>query len=231
MNSKWIDIKASDGGRFKGYLSLPPLGKGPGIVLIQEIWGVNRHIRAVADQYALDGFVVLAPDLFWRQAPRVELGYEGAERERGLQLMKASDTARVLADGRSALQALRALPACRGKVGTIGYCLGGRLAYLTAAGGGVDAAVCYYGGGIHDQLDLAAGVACPIQFHYGARDAHIPPAAVQRVREAFAGRAAAIHVYDDADHGFNCWERGSYHPASAALAHGRALQHLAGQLF
>ena len=85
MNSKWIDIKATDGGSFKGYLSLPPLGKGPGLVLIQEIWGVNKHIRAVADQYAMDGYVVLAPDVFWRMQPMVDLGYdkEGSEKAFG----------------------------------------------------------------------------------------------------------------------------------------------------
>ncbi|MGZ5043051.1 MAG: dienelactone hydrolase family protein, partial [Usitatibacter sp.] len=88
MNSKWIDIAATGGGTYGAYLSLPPAGKGPGLLLFQEIFGVNRHIRAVADQYALDGFVVLAPDLFWRDAPRVELGYEGADRERALSLMK-----------------------------------------------------------------------------------------------------------------------------------------------
>ncbi len=231
MASGWITITADDGGRFDACLALPPRGSGPGLLLFQEIFGVNRHIRAVADQYAQDGFVVLAPDLFWRQAPRVELGYEGAQRERAMQLMKAAQAPLLAADSRASLAALRALSQCAGKVGAIGYCLGGRLAYLAAAAGGVDAAVSYYGGGIHDQLDRAAQVRCPIQFHYGALDAHIPPAAVQRVREAFAGRDAPLFVYDGADHGVNCWDRASYHAASAALAHGRSLQHLATHLF
>ena len=113
----------------------------------------------------------------------------------------------------------------------MGYCMGGRLAYLAAATAGVDAAVAYYGGGIHDQLERAAGIRCPMQFHYGAVDPNIPLAAVEKVRAAMAGKPAEIHVYPGANHGFNCWARGSYHPPSAALAHGRTLQFLATNLF
>jgi carboxymethylenebutenolidase len=116
-------------------------------------------------------------------------------------------------------------------VGAIGYCLGGRLAYLAAATAGVDAAVAYYGGGIQDMLDLAPQIRCPMQFHYGALDANIPLTAVDKVRAAMAGKPAEVLVYDSADHGFNCWARGSYHAASAALAHGRSLQFLASTLF
>jgi carboxymethylenebutenolidase len=117
-----------------------------------------------------------------------------------------------------------------GKVGAIGYCMGGRLAFLSAATAGVDAAVAYYGGGIHDQLDRAAGIKCPVQFHYAEHDDHIPMSAVDKVRSAMEGKAADVHVYPGAMHGFNCWARASYHAPSAALAHGRSLQFLA-QLF
>ena len=95
VQSRWIPIAADDGGQYEAMLSLPPAGRGPGLVLFQEIFGVNRHIQAVAEQYALAGFVVLTPDVFWRQAPRVELGYEGADRERALQLMQGADRAAV----------------------------------------------------------------------------------------------------------------------------------------
>jgi carboxymethylenebutenolidase len=226
MNSQWIAID----GDYGGYLSLPPRGRGPGLVLFQEIFGVNRHIRAVADQYALDGFVVLAPDVFWRQAPRVELGYEGADRERALALMRAAQPEQLLADLQRAVAALRARPEVAGRVGAFGYCMGGRLAYLAAATAGVDAASCFYGGGIQDQLQHAAAVRCPIQFHYGERDSMIPPAAVEKVGAAFAGRAAEVFVYA-ADHGFNCWERASYEPRAAALAHARTLAHFAQHLY
>ena len=116
MSSQWIDVAATSGGKYGAYLSLPPAGKGPGLVLFQEIFGVNRHIRAVADQYALDGFVVLAPDLFWRDAPRVELGYEGAERERALVLMKGADPKLLAEDIKTTVAALRARPETVGKV-------------------------------------------------------------------------------------------------------------------
>lgn len=228
VKTHWIEIAPG----FAGYLALPPAGRGPGIVLFQEIFGVNEHIRGVAEQYAADGFVVLAPDVFWRQAPRVELGYEGEERSRAIQLMQAYAAGpAVLPDIAASVAALRSRPELDGKVGTIGYCMGGRLAYLAAATTDVDAAVPFYGGGIHGQLDRAAAIRCPMQFHYAGHDDNIPPSAVESVRQAMAGKPAEFHVYADAHHGFNCWARASYHAPSAALAHGRTLAFLAPLLF
>ena len=225
--TEWIDIAPG----FAGYLALPPSGSGPGLLLWQEIFGVNAHIQAVAAQYALDGFVVLAPDIFWRQAPRVELGYEGDERQQAMALMAGYSTDDALADIASAATALRARPEVAGHgIGSIGYCLGGRLAFQTAATAGVDAAVAYYGGGIQNQLERAAAIQCPVQFHYAEQDANIPLDAVERVRQAMAGKGAEVHVYPGAHHGFNCWARSSYDAHSAALAHGRALSFLAAHL-
>lgn len=146
VQARWIDLPGAGG----AYLASPPAGHGPGLLfLLQEIFGVNEHIRAVADSYALDGFTVLAPDVFWRQAPRVELGYVGDERQRGIALATALQPMDVAADLRSAIATLRGRPeVAGGKVGAIGYCMGGRLAFQAAALGGVDAAVAYYGGGI-----------------------------------------------------------------------------------
>jgi carboxymethylenebutenolidase len=126
---------------------------------------------------------------------------------------------------------LRAQPELRGKVGAFGYCMGGRLAYLAAASTDIDAAVPFYGGGIQGQLDRAAAIRCPVQFHYAESDDNIPLSAVDAVRSAMAGKSAEVHVYPGAHHGFNCWARGSYHAPSAALAHGRALAFLARELF
>jgi carboxymethylenebutenolidase len=226
VSTQWTELAPG----FGGYLALPPGGRGPGLVLWQEIFGVNEHIRAVAEQYALDGYVVLAPDTFWRQAPRVQLGYTGADRERAVALMQAYTMEQSLADIATAVAALRAMPEVTGPVGSLGYCMGGRLAYLAAATAGVDAAVAFYGGGIQGQLERAAGITCPMQFHYAGHDDHIPPEAVDRVRAAMAGKVAELHVYPGALHGFNCWARAAYHPPSAALSHGRTLVFLAAAL-
>ena len=227
VSTQWINIAPG----FAGYLALPPGGSGPGLVLWQEIFGVNEHIRAVAEQYALAGFVVLAPDTFWRQAPRVELGYAGADRDQAIMLMQGYAGEQALADIAGAVKTLRARPEVTGRVGAIGYCMGGRLAYLSAATAGVDAAVAYYGGGIHLQLERAAAITCPVQFHYAEHDDNIPLDAVERVRAAMAGKGAEVHLYAGSTHGFNCWARGSYHAASAALAHGRSLSFLAERLY
>jgi carboxymethylenebutenolidase len=232
MNSRWIDIKAQDGGKFKGYLSLPPqaekAGKGPGIVLIQEIFGVNSHIRAVADQYASDGYTVLAPDIFWRQQPMVDIGYGKEDFQKGIGYMQKMDFPAAVKDLAATVTTLRGLAECAGKVASLGYCMGGMLSYLCAANAGVDAAVCYYGGGIHTKLDEAPKIKCPMLFHFAGNDGYIPPAAVEAVKKAFDGREGVrIDVYPGVDHAFNCWERPAYNQQSAALAHGRSLSFLA----
>ena len=228
VRTQWIDIAPG----FTGYLALPPAGHGPGLVLFQEIFGVNEHIQGVAQQYALAGFVVLAPDVFWREAPKVELGYEGDDWNRAIALMKSYKTEEALSDIAQTVRVLRGRTEVGGrKVGALGYCMGGRLAYQAAATTDIDAAVPYYGGGIHTQLERVAHISCPMQFHYASDDANIPLEAVEQVRQSFAGKSAQVHVYPNSHHGFNCWARGSYDAASAALAHGRSLQFLAEQLF
>lgn len=229
VQTRWEPIQGADAA-FQGYVALPPAGTGPGIVLFQEIFGVNSHIRGVAQQYALDGFVVLAPDIFWRQAPKVELGYEGDDRNRGIELMKQLQPDEMLADVKAAVATLRSLKETQGrKSGAIGYCLGGRLAYLACAHTDLDAGVAFYGGGIHDQLGIAGNIKAPMQFHYAENDAGIPLAGVEKVRETM-GQRAEVYVYPGATHGFNCWDRASYDPRSAALAHGRTLTFLAKHL-
>lgn len=224
--SRWIDIPA-DGGSFQGYLALPKTGTGPAVIILQEIFGVNAHIRSVADQYAADGYVALAPDVFWRTQPRVELGYDGADREKAMELLQKTNLDAAVGDVGASAQALRALPEVTGKVAAIGFCFGGRLAYLAAAQESVDLAVAYYGGGIQNQLDQADKIKTPIQFHYGELDAHIPSDAVASVRDRFAGRSdSELYLYQGADHGFNCGDRASYNAKASALAHGRTLTFL-----
>jgi carboxymethylenebutenolidase len=238
MQASTLSISSHDGKTFDGYLSLPPTGSGPGLLLIQEIWGVNAHIRAVADQYAMDGYVVLAPDVFWRQRPSVDLQYTEADTALAYQYMKNLDVPDTVLDLQSAAQALRAQASVSGnalvsgKLASLGFCLGGRLSYALAATGAVDAAVCYYGGRIQENLALAPRIQVPMLFHYAELDDHIPPSAVSAVQQAFAyhnhpSNSAQFHVYPGVGHGFNCWGRALYNQRAAALARGRTLQWLA----
>lgn len=228
--STWIDIHANDG-QFQAYLALPRGGKGPGIVLLQEIFGVNAHIRSVADQYAADGYVVLVPDLFWRSAARIELGYDGEGRSEAMALMQATNIDAASADIAVTAAALRALPGVGSKIAALGFCLGGRLSYLAAANGVVDAAVAYYGGGIEHGLERADDVTVPLLMHFGAQDSHIPAAAVQQIAERFDDKMhVEIHVYPDAEHGFNCSHRASYQQRAAAHARGNSLIFLSENL-
>ncbi|MCC5809825.1 MAG: dienelactone hydrolase family protein [Ectothiorhodospiraceae bacterium] len=226
VTTQWIDIPLGDGVDYQGYLALPPAGTGPGILLIQEIFGVNHHIRAIAEQYAMDGYVVLAPDVFWKQEPRVELGYEGADMEKAFSLMQAADFPQSLTDLAAAAEALRQRPECNGTIASIGYCMGGILSYLCATQGSVDRAVSFYPGGIARHLDKADNLNVPVQFHLGAEDHLIPPDQIEQVKSAFASRPESeVHVYD-AGHGFNCWARGAYVRHAAALSRGRVLTFL-----
>ena len=231
MSGKWIDIKAHDGGTFKAYCATPPTGRGPGILVIQEIFGVNRHIRAVCDQYAMDGYTVVALDLFWRMKPGIEIGYSDAELQEGIGYMQKMSFPDALQDLSTTVKAIRGLAECSGKVASIGYCMGGLLSYLAAANCGVDAAVCYYGVIGEPQFGEAAKIKCPILLHFAEQDSFVPLANVEGVRKALAGHPKArINIYPGVGHGFNCWERGAYHQQSAALARGRTLSFLATEL-
>ena len=229
-NSHWIDI-ATDDGSFGAYVSLPRGGKGPGIVLLQEIFGVNQHIRNVAAQYAADGYVVIAPDLFWRQGARIELAYDDAGWKRAVELMNATDATLAQADIAATVKTLRALDGVGAKIASLGYCFGGRLSYHTAANGLVDAAVCYYGGGIQNALERAGQITVPLLMHFGSADSHIPLSAVKSIAERFEDNdQVEIHIYPDAEHGFNCNHRASYQQRASAQAHGNTLLFLGEQL-
>ncbi|MET1080169.1 MAG: dienelactone hydrolase family protein [Pseudomonas sp.] len=230
ITSQWIEIDSQDG-RFGAYLALPHTGKGPGIVLLQEIFGVNAHIRSVAEQYAADGYVVLVPDLFWRSGARIELDYDQAGWQRAVELMNATPVDQAVADIALTVSALKSHPALDGKLASLGFCFGGLLAYHSAVQGLVDAAVCYYGGGIQHQLQRADAITVPVLMHFGEQDSHIPMDAVAGIRAAFAQRGAVdIRSYPDAEHGFNCSHRSSYHQRRAAEAHGHSLVFLSGKL-
>ncbi len=227
MTTQWINISKEDNKEFNGYLALPPAGKGPGLILLQEIWGVNEHIQAVAEQYAMAGFVVLAPDVYWRFGPHIGLNYDDKGNEAAFDYMNRLDKDQAVADIVRATDKLKSLPQVSGKTGVLGYCMGGMLSYRTAATTQIDAAVCYYGVGIANQLDQARNIHAPVMFHHGLRDALVPEAARADIMKHFSGHQNAVFYEYDADHGFNCWGRPAmYDQPSAAIAQGRTLEFL-----
>jgi carboxymethylenebutenolidase len=231
MTSKWMSIASADGRSFDAYVCHPETGRGPGLLLIQEIFGVNEHIQAVAQQYAADGFVVIAPDIFWREAPRVDLAYDDNGFAKGLSLLAGLNVDLTATDLQRAVEALRHEDSCSGKVGSLGFCMGGMLSFVAAARAGIDTAVCYYGGGIDQRLHLAADISCPLLFHFAEKDSYITPAAVEKTREALTGRDnVRLLVHPQVDHGFNCWRRPAWHQQTAARAHGQTLVHLSESL-
>ncbi|VVO55441.1 Carboxymethylenebutenolidase [Pseudomonas fluorescens] len=230
VTTQWIEIDSADG-KFGAYLAIPHTRKGPGIVLIQEIFGVNEHIRSVAEQYAADGYLVIAPDLFWRSGQRIELAYDEAGWKRAVELMNATDVGQAQKDIELAIDALKAQPGLDGGIASIGYCFGGLLSYHTAANGLVDVAVAYYGGGIQNQLERADEIDVLLLMHFGEEDSHIPLDAVEKIAERFENNDnVEIVVYPEAEHGFNCSHRDSYNQRAAAEAHGNTLIFLGQEL-
>lgn len=225
MNGKSITIKASDDGPFSGYLSVPRSGSGPGLIVLQEIFGVNSHIRAVADRWAEEGYMALAPDMFWRIEPNFQVGYTEEDFAKARAMRPKFDWDEGSRDIQSAIDALRAQPQCSGKVGAVGYCFGGALAFLAATRTNIDAAIGYYGGGIDHFIAEAKNIKSPLMLHYGATDAAIAAEARETVRAGLAARDdAEVYVYANAGHGFNNWDRKSaYHPFSSQLARSRSI--------
>ncbi|MCA9804987.1 MAG: dienelactone hydrolase family protein [Cyanobacteria bacterium HKST-UBA02] len=225
-----ITINVSDG-FFDGYLALPPGGQGPGMLVIQEIFGVNDHIRAMADKLAAEGYVVLAPDLFWRMKHDVELGYEGKDRDQAMDYYERFDETKGMSDLKHAADALRNHKACTGRIGAMGFCLGGKLAFRLAGATNLNVAISYYGGGIENHVSESDKIKCKILLHFGETDSHIPMSTVDKLKEAFQAKPNfAIEVYPGVGHGFNCDARSSYDSKAAELAWGRSIELLAREL-
>lgn len=229
MKGQWIEISAADGGQFRSYLSLPPQGSGPGLVLCQEIFGVNEGIRELADLFAQEGYVVIAPDLFWRQQPGLELGE--ADFQQAMAVAQRFDPQQGVRDIAACVAALRAHPACKGRIGVMGHCLGGRLAVLTAAAGVVDCAVSYYGVAIDTVLGQVGEIPVPMVLHFAGDDRLVKPEAVAAIRHHFAGRDdVQIHVYPGVDHAFANPARSSFNKQASDMAHTRTLALLRQQM-
>ncbi|HEV2836721.1 MAG TPA: dienelactone hydrolase family protein [Pyrinomonadaceae bacterium] len=226
-------IKSFDGGEFDAYLALPASGYGPGIVVLQEIFGVNNHMRDIADWYAAHGFVALCPDLFWRIERGVQLTDKGDDRNKAFEFYQRLDEAKAVEDSAAALSFLRQHPACSGRVGAVGFCLGGNLAYLLSVRFKPDCAVGYYGVGIERSLEEAKNLTTPLLLHVAGRDQFCPPEAQAQIHKALDGNPlATIHDYNERGHAFGRPGGEHYHAADAELANLRSLEffvtHLAG---
>jgi carboxymethylenebutenolidase len=218
--TRYESVTSSDTGTFDAYLALPEAGRGPGVLVFQEIFGVNDNIRGICDRLAAEGYVALAPDMYWRLEPRFERKDESALQE-CMAMVGRMDFAAAGRDVTDALAHLRALEATTDRAGAIGFCLGGTLAYLAATkarvdGRGIDAVVPYYGSGIADMLDDADELVCPALFHYGDRDPYIPREQVARVEAAMSEKPhVTVRTYD-AGHAFSNWDAPSMYDEKAA---------------
>ena len=225
MSERIIEIAAKDGGTFDGYLAVPDSGNGAGLVLLQEIFGVNQSMKETADLFAEEGYITLVPDLFWRIKPGTALGYSADEFQEAFGLMEKFDIDQGVEDIGAALKALRIMDQCTGKVGCIGFCLGGKLAYLTAARQTVDAAVSFYGIGIEGLLEESKNITCPLQMHFAALDQYVPESAVTEITSHFAGhKNVEIYSYPNVDHAFYNHARAEvYNRPASMVAHSRSI--------
>ena len=226
---QFVSLKAADGFSIPAYVA-QPAGKPRGaIVVLQEIFGVNSHIRSVADRFAGEGYLAVAPATFERVKPGVDLGYTEGDIKAGSELKSAVTAlpgAGVLQDIQAAID--HAAQASGGKVGIVGFCYGGLLTWRAACLlKGLSAAVPYYGGGVTSEEEIARQPQCPVMAHFGDQDTHIPMEGVDAFRKAHP--QVEVHVYP-ANHGFNCDQRGSYDAAAATLARERTLAFFAARL-
>jgi len=227
LRKEQVEISTPDG-PMGGHLVLPEGGGPlPAVLVYMEIFGVNSHIRDVTERVAAEGYVALAPDYFHRTAPGIELGYDDDGMAKGMQLLGQLKADEMIADARAAIDYLDARPeVASGRIGAMGFCIGGHMTYLTACTTDVKAAASYYGGGIaasrgpggaESTLSRTPGIRGRVNCYFGGQDAMIPQDQVDAIRAALdaTGGGHEVFVYDEADHGFHCDQRATYHEASA----------------
>ncbi len=218
--TRYEKVTAIDGGSFDAFCAVPEGGSGPGILLFQEIFGINDNIRDLSSRLAGEGYVVLAPDMFWRIEPRFERKDESGIGE-AFAIVQKFDFEQGVADIHATHAHLMGMSECTGKIGAVGFCLGGGLAFAAAAlsrvdGRGIDAAVPYYGSPVNGLLEHADKVECPVLFHYGDEDAFIPMNLIEEVEAAFADRGDVEVLHYPAGHAFSNSDAPSMYNADAA---------------
>lgn len=216
-----VIIQCPDG-NFSAYLAAPASGKGPAVVVIQEIFGVNANLRAVADSYAAAGYFAIAPDLFWRQEPGIQITDQtDAEWLKAFQLYQGFNEVKGVEDLQTTIDYIRKHPGVTGKVGAVGFCLGGKLAFLTATRTDIDASISYYGVGIDKDIGEVSAITKPLLMHIAGKDGFVPPEAQKTILDAVAGNfLVETHVYPERDHAFTRVGGKHYHEADAKTAHG-----------
>lgn len=223
---KMIEIRATDSdATFSGYLALPASGKGPGVVIGQEIFGINANMRAVADFYAEEGYVALVPDLFWRLQPGIDLGYTEADFAQAIDLFQRLDVDKAVTDIDASFNALRALPEVEGAgLGYVGFCMGGKLAWLTATRTDVACSVGYYGMGIEHLLHESEKLKGRLVLHFAENDGYCDASARAQISQHLAGNdQAEIYVYPGVDHAFARAGSSHYDKPASLMAHERSI--------
>jgi carboxymethylenebutenolidase len=213
-------VTTHDAGRMRAFVARPPDGRGPGMVVLHEIFGVTEYMKQRARDLANLGYLVLVPQLFWRLGTDVELPENTPE---GLQqafgYLQRLDETRAVDDAAAALEHLRQIPQTAGQAGALGFCMGGRIVFKLAAAADPDAVVSYYGSGIGEQLQSADRIRGPILFHFGEADQYLPLEEANRIRDAFAGRPdAEVHMHAGAGHAFDNPSPMFHHAAAAQEA-------------
>ena len=219
-----IQISAPDG-TFSAYLAAPKSGAGGGVLVIQEIFGVNKDMRDHCDRLAAEGYFALCPDIFWRQEPGIQITDKTeAEWAKAFELYKGFDVAKGAADLKAALAHLRTVKGCNGKAGTVGFCLGGLLAYIMATDTDADCNVAYYGVGIDERLADASRIKKPTILHIAAEDGFVSKEAQAKINAGLKGhRHVTIHTYPGVDHAFARNNGVNYNKAAAEQADKRTL--------
>jgi carboxymethylenebutenolidase len=241
IRTERLEIPVGDG-RMGAYLARPKdQTPRPGVIVWMEIFGVNSHIRDVTERVAREGYVALAPDFFHRSFPGLDVGYDEKGMEVGMKGLAALDADQMIADARAAVTSLRSVPGCTGKLGAMGFCIGGHMTYLTACETDVAAAASFYGGGIAaprgpggkpSTVSRTPRLSGKLLCLFGGKDAMIPQDQVSAIRKALADakKRHEVVVYDAADHGFFCDQRATYHAASAKDAWERVKRLFAEEL-
>lgn len=219
--AEWVDLVASDGHKFKGWRAAPSGKPKAALVVVQEIFGVNTHIRSITERYAKEGYLAIAPAMFDRYQRDFETGYGPDGMAEAMAIVPKIEPPKALLD----IDAARADVHAVGKVGIVGFCFGGTMAWASACNLKFDAASCYYGGQIARMKDQKPK--CPVIMHFGAKDAHIPLSSVEEIKKAQPN--VPVYVYD-ADHGFSCDERATYDAEAHKLAWSRTLKFFAETL-